>query len=86
MLDLLPGKEAKLHVALSLIALPPGPLHKFVSVYISGQAQPAAMLEMSGTLLPSVSFSPVFLDFGRLHAGERGFPYRDRHVGYTTGS
>ena len=63
-----PGKEVRLKVHLELASLASGLLHKYVSLYVTGHEKPVLLLEMTGTILPAVSFSPAFVDFGRVQA------------------
>lgn len=67
---LAPGQKVSVRVVVDLTALPPGSTRKYVLVFAKGQTLPVAMLEMSGTLLPSLTLTPALLDFGRLAAGE----------------
>jgi hypothetical protein len=67
---LAPGEETSIQVTLNLLPLRPGTLHKSVSVYAEGNAQPVARYEIKGTLLPAVSFSPLLVDFGAVRTGE----------------
>lgn len=64
-----PGQQALVRVIVDLAGLPPGPLHKPVSVFVQGSAAPAVVLEMHGTLLPNIIFAPAPVDFGRVDAG-----------------
>lgn len=66
---LAPGEEGSVRVVVDLAGLPPGPIHKPVSVFVQDSAQPAAQLMLHGTLLPSVTFAPAPVDFGRLLSG-----------------
>lgn len=66
---LAPGEETSIRVTVSLLSLQPGALHKAVSVYVEGNAEPAAIYEITGTLLPAVTFAPPLVDFGSVRAG-----------------
>lgn len=68
--NLSPGQEVVLHVDLDLGSLPAGELHKYVLIFVAGQEKPVVLLEMTGTVLPLVSFSPAFVDFGRVAANK----------------
>ncbi len=65
-----PEQEMRARVAIDLTALPPGPFQKTVSVYAQGTTRPVALLTLTGTLLPSVTFRPALLDFGQAAPGQ----------------
>ena len=67
---LAPGQQASVRVTVRPEMLGPGPLDKSVRVFVRGQAAPAAVLEVAGTLRPSLSFAPALLDFGAVPAGQ----------------
>lgn len=67
---LAPSDEISLRVALDLTKVAPGAVRKTVVVFAQGQTQPAALLEMTGTVVPAVRFSPPVLDFQRVPVGE----------------
>ena len=67
---LAPGKEIEVDTSIDPLRLFPGAVEKSVSVYIAGQAQPAAVLEITGTLAPAASFSPDMLNFGDVAYGD----------------
>ena len=66
---LAPNGTLSVRVSVDLQRLLPGLLHKSVWVFVQGQAAPAATLEMTGALLPLVSFAPPSLSFGRIEKG-----------------
>ena len=66
---LAPGERAALHVVVRLQDHAPGMLYKTVLVFTQDLPQPVAVLQMEGTLRPSVSLSPPLLDFGRVTTG-----------------
>lgn len=67
-----PGQQVSVHVAVNLAGDAPGRLTKSVAVYVKGDAWPAALLQVSGNLRPSLTFSPALLDFGPVKTtGER---------------
>ena len=67
---LAPGKEIEVDTSIDPLRLFPGAVEKSVSVYIAGQAQPAAVLEITGTLAPAASFSPDMLNVGDVAYGD----------------
>lgn len=68
--NLAPGEEAQVKVTVDLQAIPPGTLNKSVYVYLTGSQQPAAMLQITGELVPSVTLAPALLDFGKVADGQ----------------
>ena len=68
-----PGKTVQIHVSIDPNHLSAGPITKTVWVYIKGQSDPAATLQMTGTMQGAVTFSPTFLDFGRVDRGSTPF-------------
>ena len=64
-----PRQTLSVRVSVDPLQLLPGLLHKSVWVFVQGQAAPAATLEMTGALLPAVTFSPPSLSFGRIERG-----------------
>ena len=64
-----PGGTFSVRVDVDPKRLAPGLLHKSVWVFVQGQDAPAATLEVTGALLPTVSFSPPSLNFGKLEKG-----------------
>jgi len=66
-----PGEELALRVTVDLRPLPPGRIRKSVSVYLENGDEPAAIPEVTGTLLPSVSFEPGIVDLKRTMPEER---------------
>lgn len=64
-----PGQSLFVKVAVNPQMLSPGLLHKSVWVFVQGQEAPAATLEVTGALLPAVSFSPLSLAFGQIERG-----------------
>lgn len=67
---LAPGEETTIRVAVNLAPLRPGALRKSITVYAEGKPEPVARYEITGTLLPTITFSPPLVDFGRVNAGE----------------
>ena len=70
---ILPGKTLQVHVSIDPGHLSAGPITKTVWVYIKGQSDAAATLQMIGTMRAAVTFSPTFLDFGRVDRGSTPF-------------
>ena len=70
---LAPGEQAAIHLTVSLHSGQPGVVRKYVWVDGSptalGQASPLATLEVDILLQQSVTFTPSFLDFGKVEAG-----------------
>ncbi len=70
---LAPGEQATIHLTVALHAGQPGAVRKYVWVdgppTASGQASPLATLEVDILLQQSVSFTPSFVDFGKVAAG-----------------
>ena len=70
---LAPGEQATVHLTVALHAGQPGAVRKYVWVdgplAASGQAAPLATLEVDIFLQQSISFTPSFLDFGKVAAG-----------------
>ena len=66
---LAPGGRVALYVVVHLQDHAPGMLYKTVLVFTQDLPQPVAVLQMEGTLRPSVSLSPPLLDFGRVTTG-----------------
>ena len=70
---LAPGEQATIHLAVNLHAGQPGAVRKYVWVdgppAASGQASPLATLEVDILLRQSISFTPSFIDFGKVEAG-----------------
>lgn len=64
-----PGQSLSVSVAVNPQMLSPGLLHKSVWLFVQGQDAPAATLEVTGALLPAVSFSPPSLAFGQIERG-----------------
>jgi hypothetical protein len=64
-----PGEQVSAHVAVNLVGLHAGPLHKVVQVFVQGQPMPAATLRVEGEIAPAVTFAPPMLSFGRVQAG-----------------
>lgn len=60
-----PGQQFSVRVSINPTHLAPGPILKSVAIFVLGNRQPAITLEMTGTLLPSLTFSVPFLDFGK---------------------
>jgi len=65
-----PGETASLRVTVNLTTLHPGPVSKFVTVYVAGRDTPAAICEVQGTLTAGVVFSPPVVQLGRLFPEE----------------
>lgn len=66
---LAPGQKANICVTVTPEPFQTGPLDKTVQVYAQGSDTPAATLEMTATLLPSLTLKPSVLDFGQVTAG-----------------
>ena len=67
------GEEATIRLTVNLHAGQPGAVRKYVWIdgppTASGQATPLATLEVDILLQQSLSFTPTFLDFGKVEAG-----------------
>jgi hypothetical protein len=63
------GEVAMVRVSVDLGILPPDELNKIVAVYLQGASQPAALLEITGVLTPSVTLTPALIDFGQAAGG-----------------
>lgn len=61
-----PDRQVNLHVSIDPTRVHPGSVLKSIFVFVHGESKPAATLEMAGTILPAVSFSPHVLNFGRV--------------------
>lgn len=61
-----PGQQFTVRVSVNPSHLAPGPIYKSVAIFVRGNPEPAFILEMKGTLLPVASFTPAFIDFGKL--------------------
>lgn len=61
-----PGQKFSVRVSVNPVHLAPGQIFKSVAVFVRGNPQPAITLEMTGTLLPSLTFNAPFLDFGKI--------------------
>jgi len=70
---LAPGEQAVIHLSVNLHTGQPGAVRKYVWIDglapASGQTAPLATLEVDILLEQSVSFTPRFLDFGKIEAG-----------------
>jgi len=62
-----PGQQFTVRVSINPAHLAPGPTLKSVAIFVRGNPQPAFTLEIKGTLLPVASFTPAFIDFGKLN-------------------
>jgi|GEM_PF-2417328 hypothetical protein len=67
---LAPGKVLEVDTSVDPLRLYAGAVEKSVAVYLAGQAAPAATLEITGTLVPSATFSPDLLNFGDVAYGD----------------
>jgi hypothetical protein len=67
---LAPGKVLEVDTSVDPLRLYAGAVEKSVAVYLVGQAAPAATLEITGTLVPSATFSPDLLNFGDVAYGD----------------
>lgn len=68
-LTLAAGQKVMLHTTVNLAYLRPGPLDKFVYVFLKGREAPDATLEITATLQPPVTLTPSVLKFGPVSAG-----------------
>jgi len=68
-LTLAPGTSVSVKVSIDTFHLTPGKIDKTVAVYAKGNDKPVAILEVTGTILPAVTFSKQVTDFGTLDAG-----------------
>lgn len=66
---LAPGQQVAVQVTVVPEHVTPGVLSKFVSVFVQGLEQPITILQITGTVRPSLSFEPHVLDFGQAKAG-----------------
>jgi hypothetical protein len=60
-----PDQQFFVCVSVNTAHLAPGPIFKSVAIFVRGNTHPAFTLEMTGTLLPVVAFTPAFIDFGK---------------------
>jgi hypothetical protein len=67
---LAPGAEAKIKVTVSFGDAAAGDLDKTVWVRVENQADPAATMHITGTIVPAVAFEPSTMDFGTVPAGQ----------------
>ena len=71
---LAPGERTSIHVAVDPTVLAPGPVDKYVWVFIRGNAGPKFQLEMVGTLAPPPDpvrgVRPATLTFGSVPLGQ----------------
>ncbi len=67
---LAPGDEMSVQLVVDLTPFAPGRLSKTALVHAQGYSQPVATSVITGTLLPSVTFTPAVVDFGAVTAGE----------------
>ena len=65
-----PQGQVVVAVTLSPADMAPGSFATSVYLYIEGSAAPAAVVELIGSVRPCVSFSPPYLDFGKLSYGD----------------
>lgn len=63
-----PGSTVPVKVTLDMNRLRPGPVDKYVWAYLRGRREPAATLELSGTLKRLIGASPDHVSFGRMMA------------------
>lgn len=64
-----PGDEVAVEVELDTTQLEAGKVQKSVEVFLQGQSQPVATLQMIGTYVSPVAFLPTIADFGTVFAG-----------------
>ena len=64
-----PGGSARVRVSVDVNRVNSGAVSKSVLVILRGQVQPAAVLEVYGTMNAGVDFSPSVVDFGDVRAG-----------------
>lgn len=67
---LAPGQSLLIHARVNLGVVTPGPLSKSVTLYSDASPRPVAVLEVAGTLRPSLALSPALLDFGQITGGQ----------------
>jgi hypothetical protein len=67
---LAPGEEASLRLEVDLTYLAPGAIRKNAMVYVQGNSLPVATAEITGTLLPTVTFTPALVNLDRVVAGK----------------
>lgn len=60
---LAPGQQITVCVSIDPAQLTPGPIAKSVALFVQGQTQPAAVLQMTATLLPVLTYDTAYLDF-----------------------
>lgn len=67
-LVMIPGRDVRIRVSVDPTKRRHGPARETVSLWVRGRTTPAVILQMIGTFLPPVSFSPTVLDFGIVRA------------------
>lgn len=69
-LTLASGQSMTVHARVNLALVAPGPLSKSVMLYSDPSPRPVAVLQLTGTLRPSLALSPPLLDFGQVAGGK----------------
>lgn len=69
-LTLAPGEAMTVSVSVNLGHVASGPFSKYVMLYSGDGLRPTAVLQIAGTLRPSLALSPVLLDFGQVPEGK----------------
>ena len=64
-----PRDQIAVDVELDTIGLQAGKVQKSIEVFLQGQSQPAATLQMIGTYVSPVAFLPTIADFGTVFSG-----------------
>jgi len=68
-LTIAPAHQAEIAVTVSLFRHAPGPFTNSIFVHVKDETNYVALLQVNGTLMPIVTFSPDVLDFGKMHPG-----------------
>lgn len=67
---LAPGQQVSVRITVDSARLSPGPVTKGVLVFVRQNPKPVALLQVSGMLLPCITFTPALVDFGMVKAGQ----------------
>ena len=69
LLTIEPAHQTDIAVTVSLFRHAPGPFTNSIFVHVKDASDYAALLQVNGTLLPIVTFSPAVLNFGKVRPG-----------------
>lgn len=65
-----PGESVRVKLDVDLLQVPAGPFAKAIAIYREGREEPAAVLNLTGRVLPAVRFDPPAVNLGRRESGE----------------